>query len=1128
MTYIFFAIPCSIETSRLTIMMPHRSIIQPVLVLTTFVLVLSYAQNVLYVTPNTSTPCTEEPCRLISEYAGNLSSHLETNTTFLFLPGEHTLTVSFLLFDDTCPNCLTLELVSIKPESSTTITCESETRFYFESLSYLHLSGLVFSSCGSTPLFESIALQFIVLAEVENCTFEDNVDAVSVDHSTLISRGNSFTGTTSGRLAGAVRLVLSNATFTDNLFSDNFGGFSSGAIYALFSNIKLCGTNTFRDNLGPLGGAISAFDSNITVLGSAKFSGNSATSIGGAVLATLGSNIMFQTKPTFYGNTAQHGGAIAVLNAWVEFISGASFESNSADYGGAIYAIASTLVFQNDSIINHNEAQNGGGIFLASNSVLLLASNTSLSLSDNRANLQGGAIFVQDFNPLIYCFTGVILTYANQNCFIQLMELETFFVEDTGSHLYFEDNSAEEAGSVLFGGAIDSCTVISGGQSFPDPEFFDTLVVISDGSAPENGEESSKSISSDPFTVCACSDDSEITCDRSTLYRQVFSGGTFTVSAVAVGQRRGVVPSVIQANNNTVNLGDLELTQRIPSECTELTYTVFGSPGNASVELYAEGPCLMVGTPLTIQVEVLPCPPGFSQVEPHGSCECSERLKEFTDTCSASDGTILRDGEFWVGYDSHSQGLILHPNCPFEYCTSNAISFRVEDSDAQCNLNRVGLLCGSCPDGLSLLLGRSQCDRCSNSYLALLLFFAIAGVLLVAFLLLCKLTVALGSINGLIFYANVIAANKATFFPQQSNGYVDFLRVFISWINLDFGIETCFYDGMDAYAKTWLQFVFPLYIWAIIGFLILLSKFVPQVGRLLGTNPVAVLATLVLLSYAKLLRTIIAAFSSASLEYPEGSELVWLYDGNVRFFGGKHTPLFVVSLLFLLFDFVPYTVLLLTSQWLQLWSDWKILSWLNNLKVRTFLDAYHAPYKPKHRYWSGLLLLVRFAILLTSALNSKVDPGINLIVIGILLLLLHALTWNFGGVYNNWYIEALESFFLGNLGLLTLATFHVQLESTRSGLSANETDEKQVAVVSTLITAALIVFIGIVSVHIYYRLRQSGLFEALKKRREQSKEMELSEPQVLHYRKETATTDDISRPTRTFVALREELLEDTS
>ena len=38
------------------------------------------------------------------------------------------------------------------------------------------------------------------------------------------------------------------------------------------------------------------------------------------------------------------------------------------------------------------------------------------------------------------------------------------------------------------------------------------------------------------------------------------------------------------------------------------------------------------------------------------------------------------------------------------------------------------------------------------------------------------------------------------------------LTVFIAWVNLDFGFETCFYDRMDGYAKTWLQLVFPSHI----------------------------------------------------------------------------------------------------------------------------------------------------------------------------------------------------------------------------------------------------------------------------------------------------------------------------
>ena len=98
----------------------------------------------------------------------------------------------------------------------------------------------------------------------------------------------------------------------------------------------------------------------------------------------------------------------------------------------------------------------------------------------------------------------------------------------------------------------------------------------------------------------------------------------------------------------------------------------------------------------------------------------------------------------------------------------------VEDSDKQCNYNRSGLLCGKCSDNLSLVLGSSRCLPCSNSYLALLPAFAFAGIALVLLLLVLRLTVATGTINGFIFYANIVAANSAIFFqPKVTNVLAD-------------------------------------------------------------------------------------------------------------------------------------------------------------------------------------------------------------------------------------------------------------------------------------------------------------------------------------------------------------------
>ena len=60
----------------------------------------------------------------------------------------------------------------------------------------------------------------------------------------------------------------------------------------------------------------------------------------------------------------------------------------------------------------------------------------------------------------------------------------------------------------------------------------------------------------------------------------------------------------------------------------------------------------------------------------------------------------------------------------------------------------------------------------------------------------------------------------------------------------------------------------------IVGLIIITSNYSSRVGRVFGSNPVAVLATLFLLSYAKFLRTIIATFFSPSWTIPTMNKLL--------------------------------------------------------------------------------------------------------------------------------------------------------------------------------------------------------------------------------------------------------------
>ena len=83
--------------------------------------------------------------------------------------------------------------------------------------------------------------------------------------------------------------------------------------------------------------------------------------------------------------------------------------------------------------------------------------------------------------------------------------------------------------------------------------------------------------------------------------------------------------------------------------------------------------------------------------------------------------------------------------------------------------------------------------------MAIIVTAILAGIALVAVLLVLNLTVAVRTLNGLIFYANVVYANKSILLPFQESSLI---TVFISMLNLEFGIDTCYFPGMDTYIKT--------------------------------------------------------------------------------------------------------------------------------------------------------------------------------------------------------------------------------------------------------------------------------------------------------------------------------------
>ena len=573
-------------------------------------------------------------------------------------------------------------------------------------------------------------------------------------------------------------------------------------------------------------------------------------------------------------------------------------------------------------------------------------------------------------------------------------------------------------------------------------------------------------ITSDPLGVCICND--SVDCTIRSLYKPMYPGQLITLSLVTVGQCGGISPGVLLTESKGVDIVLFTSNQQTLKMCKSFTYQIkqsnitTGNERNIVISYrntnHNQLPYQL--SSLLINILFLPCPYGLETALNSGVCECSDVIKDIGNAqCNISlmPHPISRSGNNWLYYNHQYNCTVAYEHCPFDYCITSNVSLNLNESDLQCTYNRSGTLCGHCQSGLSLMLGSNQCGHCSNYYLFLLPLFVMAGIGLIFMLLTLNLTVSVGTINGLLFYANILKLNEPVLFPNIS---IPVLSQFISWLNLDFGFNVCFFNGLDGYWKTWLQFIFPFYIWLLIGGVIISCRYSGKLSRLCGNNAVPVLATLILMSFTKLVRTVTNVLMMSTIKCEVFSWNVWSVDGNIEYLSGKHIPLFVISLLFLLTGLM-YAVVIFCSQWLQQYGGKHCNGRFDPyVRLKPFIDSYTGPYKDKYRFWTGLLLIVRLIVTAVFAYTTGSLPQVNnYIIVFVCLILLSFVS----SKYRNKINAILEYFFLFNLSVTSLLN---AVSSDIFGFSI------KVYINGVSIGLSLVVFIGIVISHVYILIRR--------------------------------------------------------
>ena len=408
-------------------------------------------------------------------------------------------------------------------------------------------------------------------------------------------------------------------------------------------------------------------------------------------------------------------------------------------------------------------------------------------------------------------------------------------------------------------------------------------------------------------------------------------------------------------------------------------------------------------------VSLLPCPVGFTLQ--NGICDCDPLLPPDIDTCYIEQAVIRRPVSTWITAHVQSNDTkYLTGNCPMDYCLPYSSNILLTSPDTQCQFNRTGILCSQCQHPLSMVFGSSRCMECTNVHILISILIILAGVVLVIMIYILNLTVTNGTINGIIVYANIISINDSVFLVND-NVYKP-LRVFISFTNLDLGIETCFYNGMDSYAKIWLQLFFPSYLIIIAISIIVTSRYSYRILRLTYTRSLPVLATLFLLSYTGVLRVVLTVlFSYSTITHlPSGQlQIVWSIDASVPLFGVKFIMLFIYCVI-IFFLLIPFNIILLFT---------RRLSWLKLIsRYKPLLDAFQGSYKDKYYYWIGVHIILRGLFYALYALQLHLR-----LVISVIILILFICYFGYSQPYKHKVMNSQELILLANLTILHAVSY---------------------------------------------------------------------------------------------------------
>ena len=689
----------------------------------------------------------------------------------------------------------------------------------------------------------------------------------------------------------------------------------------------------------------------------------------------------------------------------------------------------------------------------------------------------------------------VLMTVSDNNCTFQVLSSSLSEITKQGPRLFFQDSVASVGQTSVSAISIYKCQQI---QLDIKPNnlshLYDIIFLIED-------DYNNNKIYSNPARIVPCikGEPQHNYSNLSSTPLHTYPGKELTISLAALDGRGKSIEAPVEVqfyhsqNHRSPQpsswwLSECESEQTLYGSaiCTKIGLTIHSKQfDNSSNDSYSISTAFFSfpNDVLTFQANILLtlCPPGFQLNDSTFICECSSFIKKmnreygFDFICDTQNGVVkVPNSVSWIGCYNNSEGqqceVSMSPSCFRGFC-NYSIPHWSTGSANKCIESREGTLCGSCIENYSTVFGSNRCYQCTNWWLFTIVFYAVAGLLLIAFLFALNLTISTGTLNGLIFFANMFNAGLLGMLSlRDHDAWVATNHVFISLLNLGLGYPLCFYDGMKEMVKSWLQLVFPVYLLTLVALVVVVCRYSIRLSSLVYTHAVPVLVTVVHISFSRLFLAVIDTFSVGHVYTADGNSVVWLRDGNVPYFSPQHIALMIVSFLLAAVFILPYLILLLGARW---WIKFETI----NLYFKPILDAAHGPFKENKQYWFSLRLIlllqqqtiyaafcgeqtsilylingpiiIAFTILHTSARPFK-SKAVN-ILDGLIMLMLCLIVYACSELYYKYSVAVITLSSLVAVVFLVFISYHILLAILKYCSSKSSSAEKAFQYLASLI-----------------------------------------------------------------------------